>query len=228
MMDKIRLLIADKSPLFLQGLQSVLENEPNIMVISVCCTGEEVIKKAKEYNPDVIMIGSELSGCGDIDIIQNIHIEMPKINIIALSSSEKIEEFICCIRDGAKGYISKNSSTESFVKIISLIADGDVIISPPLATKLLEEFTLLEKYEKDTAKIEDSKKLSKREQEVLSLVAQGFSNKEIAEALFISEQTVKTHMRNVMAKLHLHNRMRAIIAARATQPFPNDKNQVEN
>jgi two-component system NarL family response regulator len=174
------------------------------------------------------MIGSELSGCGDIDIIQNIHIEMPKINIIALFSSEKIEEGIYYIRAGAKGYISKNSSTESFLKIISLIADGDVIISPPLATKLLEEFTLLEKYEKDTAKIEDSKKLSKREQEVLSLVAQGFSNKEIAEALFISEQTVKTHMRNVMAKLHLHNRMRAIIAARATQPFPNDKNQVEN
>ncbi|MFC2026907.1 LuxR C-terminal-related transcriptional regulator [Chloroflexota bacterium] len=208
-------MLADSSQIFIEGLVNVLKNETNIKVVCVCHTGVEAIKCAHECKPDVILMDTELSGCGDINVIQNIHADLPMVNIIALTSSEILENLIGCIRAGARAYISKNSSTENLVRVINLVADGEVVVSPPLATKVLEEFTLLEKY-KDTAKLEDCSVLSKREQEVLSLVAQGFTNKDVATTLCISEQTVNVHMRNIMGKLHAHNRQQAVIAARAT------------
>ncbi|MFC1875609.1 LuxR C-terminal-related transcriptional regulator [Chloroflexota bacterium] len=219
MMREIGLLLVDSSQIFIEGLVNVLKNEPNIKVVCVCHTGVEAIKCAHECKPDVILIDTELSGCGDINVIQNIHADLPMVNIIALTSSEILENLIGCIRAGARAYISKNSSTENLVRVINLVADGEVVVSPPLATKVLEEFTLLEKY-KDTAKLEDCSVLSKREQEVLSLVAQGFTNKDVATTLCISEQTVKVHMRNVMGKLHAHNRQQAVIVAKTIQNIP--------
>ena len=219
-MSEIRLLLADSSRIFVEGLVNILKDEPNMKVVCVCHTGVEAIKKAHEHKPDVILIDTELSGCGDINIIQSIHADLPMVNVIALTNSESIEDFIGCIKAGARAYISKNSSAENLVRVINLVADGEIVVSPPLATRVLEEFTLLEKY-KDTAKLEDCSVLSKREQEVLSLVSQGFTNKDVATTLSISEQTVNVHMRNVMGKLHAHNRQQAVIAARATQRLSN-------
>jgi len=228
-MREIRLLLADKSQIFTEGLVKILKDESNIKVMCVCYTEVEAIKKAHEHKPDVILIDTVLSGRDSINVLQNIHVDLPMVNIIALTNSEIIEDFIDCIKAGARGYVSKNSSAENLVRVINLVADGEFIVSPPLATRVLEEFTLLEKY-KDTAKLEDCHILSKREQEVLSLVAQGFTNKDVATSLFISEQTVKVHMRNAMGKLHAHNRQQAVIAARATQRLPNiaETNEIQD
>ncbi len=228
-MREIRLLLADGSQIFIEGLVKILKNEPNMKVVSVCHTGVEAIKSAHEHKPDVILIDTEISGCGSTNALQIIHTDLPMVNIIILTSSEILEDFIGCIKAGARAYISKDSSTESLIKVINLVADGEVIVSPPLATRVLEEFTVLEKY-KDTAKLEDCHVLSGREQAVLSLVAQGFTNKDIATTLCISEQTVKVHMRNIMGKLHAHNRQQAVIAARATQRLPNiaETNEIQD
>ena len=219
MMREIKLLLADKSQIFLKGLVNILEGESNMKVVSVCHTGTEAIESIIMHKPDVILIDAELSECSSIDVIQRIHMDLPMVNTIVMSHSENIEDFICCIKAGARAYISKNCSTESLSRAINLIADGEVIVSPPLATKVLEEFQLLEKY-KGTAKLEDCAVLSNREQATLSLVSQGFTNRDIAGTLCISVQTVKVHMRNIMGKLHAHNRQQAVIAARTMQWIP--------
>ena len=213
-MEIIKVLLVDKSEIFLEGLVNVLQHESNIKVVGICHTGLEANRSACKHQPDVVMMDTELSECCGIDIIQLIHTRLPTVNIIVLTSSETDADFICCIKAGARAYISKSCSTANLIRAINLIANGGVVISPPMAARMLEEFTLLEKY-KETAKLEGCDTLSEREQTVLSLVAQGFPNKSIATTLFISEQTVKVHMRNIMVKLHAHNRQQAVILARA-------------
>ena len=211
---KIRLLLADKSPIFLEGLVKVMQGETKMEVVCTCCTGLEAIESADEHQPDVILINTELPECSGIEAMQRIHERLPKAGIIVLTNSEVDDDFISAVRAGARAYICKDISAENLVKVITLVADGEIIVSPPMAARILEELMLLGNY-KDATKLEDCELLSKREQAVLSLVAQGFSNKTIATTLFISEHTVKVHLRNIMGRLHAHNRQQAVALARA-------------
>mgnify|MGYP000371082337 CR=1 FL=1 len=130
-----------------------------------------------------------------------------------LTNSEANGDLLSAVKAGARAYISKDISVENLIRTIILVADGEVIVSPPMAARLLAEFNLLEKG-KDATKLGDSALLTKREQTVLSLVAQGFTNREIATSLFISEHTVKVHIRNIMQKMHAHTRQQAVALAR--------------
>ena len=196
-----------------------MESESSFEVVGVCHTGLEAVESACEHQSDVILIDTELSECSGIEAMQRIHERLPKTSIIVLTNSDADGDLLSAVEAGARAYISKSCSTANLIRAINLIANGGVVISPPMAARMLEEFTLLEKY-KDTAKLEDCATLSEREQTVLSLVAQGFPNKSIATTLFISEQTVKVHMRNIMVKLHAHNRQQAVNTARATHRLP--------
>jgi len=124
-----------------------------------------------------------------------------------LTYSETDDDFISAARAGAKGYLSKDVSIENLIKAITLVAEGGVVVSPPMATRPLSEFNSLEE-SKDATKL--TALLSKREQAVLSLVAQGFTNMEIVTTLVISDNTVKVHLRNIMEKLHAHTRQQAV------------------
>jgi len=124
-----------------------------------------------------------------------------------LTHSETDEDLISAVRAGAKGYLSKDVSVADLIKAITLVAEGGVVVSPPMAERLLAEFNLLEEG-KDATKLVTL--LSKRERKVISLVAQGLTNSEIAATLFIAESTVKVHLRSVMEKLHAHTRQEAV------------------
>lgn len=213
MSGEIKLLLSDKSPIFIKGIIDILDKEKQLKVVGVCNSGTEVYSNAIKLEPDIILLDSEQCMYGRTNTIGDIHKSLPAANIIVLSCLESIEEFTRCIEAGAKAYISKNCSIESLIQTIKLVSDGEVIISPPLAVRVLEEFILLEKF-KETAKLEDSDILTKREQAVISLASQGHTNKVIGITLRISEQTVKVHMRNILRKLHSHNRQQAIIAAK--------------
>jgi len=176
---KVKLLIADKSEIFREGLVKLLEHESSIEVVSTCGTGLEAVENAHEHQPDVILIDTELDECDGIEVMQCIHERLPKTNIMVLTCSEVSTDFFSAVKAGAKAYISKNTSIENLIKVITLVANGKVIVSPPMAAKLLAEFNALEE-RKDAVEVGDIARLSKREQAVLSLVAKGFTNKEIA------------------------------------------------
>jgi len=219
---KIRLLLADKSEIFREGLAKLLEQEPNIKVVCACSRGLEAVESANKYQPDIILIDIGLSECSSIDTglsecsgteaIQRIHERLPKTAIIVLTCSKLNDDFVSAIKAGARAYISKDIEVENLIKIITLVAEGEVIVSFPMTARLLLEFSSLRE-RKDTAKLGYITPLSEREKSVLALVAQGLTNREVATTLFISEHTVKVHLRNIMEKLHAHTRQQAVALA---------------
>jgi len=217
---KLKLLLAEESEIFCEGLVKVMESEPSIEVVCVCRTGLEAVERsAYEHQPDIILIDTELSECSSIKAMNRIHERLPKTSIIVLTNSEADGDLLSAVEAGARAYISKNISVENLIKIITLVADGEVIVSPPMSERLLAELKLLEDCE-DATKLEDCPLLSKQEQVVLALVAQGSTNSEIATKLFISEHTVKVHVRNLMRKMHAHTRQRAVALATQKDLLP--------
>ena len=221
-MAKIRLVLAGKEEIFREGLAKLLESEPDIEVVCTYRTGLEAVEGAHKHQPDVILIDTGLPEFSGVELVQRIHEELPKTNIIVLSYSETDDDLISAVRAGAKAYLSKDVSIENLIRAIILVAEGGVVVSPPMAVRLLAELNLLEQ-DKDAPKL--ALLLSKREQAVLSLVAQGLTNREIATTLVISENTVKVHLRNTMEKLHAHTRQQAVslvggkaLLSRVTQP----------
>ncbi len=208
-MDPIKVLVVDDHTLFRRGIAAVLTGQENLEVVGEALDGLEAIEKAKEIAPDVILMDLHMPNCSGLEATQALQAEMPQVNILVLTVSDKEEDLFAAIKFGAKGYLLKNTEPEELIHAIFHIAQGGVIVSPLMAAKLLTEFKDLRAgVEKESTQEADAD-LSPREGEVLQLVAQGATNKEIGDALFISENTVKTHLRNIMEKLHLVNRSQA-------------------
>jgi len=208
-MDTVRVLVVDDHTLFRRGIAAVLANQENLEVVGEALDGLEAIEKTKEIAPDVVLMDLNMPRCSGLEAIQALQIEMPEVNVLVLTVSDKEADLFAAIKFGARGYILKNTEPEELIHAILHIAQGGVIVSPLMATKLLTEFKDLSAgVERESIQGIDAD-LSPREGEVLQLVAQGASNKKIADSLFISENTVKTHLRNIMEKLHLANRSQA-------------------
>ena len=208
-MDPIKVLVVDDHTLFRRGIATVLSSQENLEVVGEALDGLEAIEKAKKIVPDVIVMDLNMPHCTGLEATQALQTEMPQINILVLTVSDKESDLFAAMKFGAKGYLLKNTEPEELVHAIFHIARGGVIVSPLMATKLLNEFKdLTAGVERESAK-EIESNLSPREEEVLQQLSQGATNKEIADSLFISENTVKTHLRNIMDKLHLANRSQA-------------------
>ena len=208
-MDMIKVLVVDDHALFRRGITAVLANQENLEVVGEAKDGLEAIEKAEETAPDVILMDLNMPHCSGLEATQALQAKMPQVNIFVLTVSDNEADLFAAMKFGAKGYILKNTEPEELIQAIFHIAQGGVIISPLMAAKLLTEFKYLgAQVEREPAQ-ETNADLSPREGEVLKLVAQGATNKEIADSLFISENTVKTHLRNIMEKLHLVNRSQA-------------------
>ena len=208
-MEPVRVLVVDDHTLFRRGIVTVLANQKDISVVGEAVNGLEAIDKAEALVPDVIVMDLNMPQCSGLEATQALQAKMPQVSILVLTVSDNEADLFHAIKFGATGYILKNTEPEELVQAIHHIAQGGVILSPMMAAKLLTEFRGLgtDAMVKKTAEEEDN--LSPREDEVLRLVSQGATNKEIADSLFISENTVKTHLRNIMDKLHLANRSQA-------------------
>jgi len=214
-MGTVRVLVVDDHTLFRRGIAAVLANQEDLEVVGEAIDGLEAIEKAKAIAPDVILMDLNMPRCSGLEAIQALQTEMPQVNVLVLTVSDKEADLFAAVKFGARGYILKNTEPDELINAILQIAQGGVIVSPLMATKLLTEFKDLSAgVEREFIQGTDAD-LSPREGEVLQLVAQGASNKKIADSLFISENTVKTHLRNIMEKLHLVNRSQA--AAYAVQ-----------
>ncbi len=208
-MKTIKVLIVDDHTLFRQGIAAVLVNQKDLKVVGEASDGLEAVEKARKITPDVILMDLNMPRYSGLEAIQALQAEMPEVNVLVLTVSEMEADLFAAVKFGAKGYLLKKAEPDELIDAIFHIAQGEAIVSPLMATKLLTEFKDLRAgVEKEPAKEVDAN-LSPREGEVLQLVSQGATNKEIADSLFISENTVKTHLRNIMEKLHLANRSQA-------------------
>jgi DNA-binding NarL/FixJ family response regulator len=209
----MKLLLADRRPLFREALTCLLVNKAHIEVVDTCGTGAETIDKTIQLRPDVVIVDTELKGDEYVEVTRRIHELVPDTKILVLSHSEQYKDLLTAIGAGAVGYLSKDITFDNLVNAITLVAEGGVIMSPPLAIRIIEEFSSLGRAQK-TKLTADEIKLSHREREVLALVANGTTNKQVANKLFITENTVKAHLRNVMEKLHVHTRLQVALIAK--------------
>lgn len=208
-MDPIKVLLADDHTLFRRGIAALLAGQESLEVVGEASNGLEAIEKAKGSNPDVILMDLSMPDCTGLEATQALQAEMPQVSILVLTVSDKEDDLFAAVKFGARGYILKSAEPEELIHAIFHIAQGGVIMSPLMAAKLLDEFRDLRAgTQREPVQAADDV-LSPREGEVLQLVAQGATNKEISESLFISENTVKAHLRSIMEKLHLANRSQA-------------------
>lgn len=201
-----KILIVDDHLLSRKGISSILSANPMFEVIGEATNGTEALELAKQLMPDMILMDIRMPDCNGLEATRLIKAAIPHVKIIILSVSDDVQDFFEAIKLGAQGYLLKNMEPEYWLDYIVSVAEGEAPISRVLAGKILQEFSIQKPAAPDN-------KLSEREKEVLQLISQGLGNKEIGEKLFISESTVKNHLRNILDKLHLQNRMQLIAFA---------------
>ncbi len=209
--EPIRVLVVDDHALFRRGLQMVLEQEPDIDVIGEASDGSEAVTAATEMLPDIVLMDVRMPKRGGIDACTAIHETVPSTKIIMLTISDEEADLYEAIKAGAMGYLLKEISIEEVAAAIRAVHGGQSLISPSMASKLLNEFATMIKKTDDRQQV-PTPRLTDREMEVLKLVAKGMNNRDIAKQLFISEN-VKNHIRNILEKLQLHSRMEAVVYA---------------
>jgi two-component system NarL family response regulator len=210
--DPIRVLIVDDHALFRRGLIQVLQFEEGIEVVGEAEDGEDAIKKAEEHAPDVLLMDVRMPRVSGIEATRRLAETMPTMKILMLTVSDEEDDLYEAIKAGATGYLLKEISIEEVADAVRAVMQGQTLISPSMASKLIMEFNNLAKRADEKQQV-PAPRLTDRELEVLKLVAKGLTNRDIADALYISENTVKNHVRNILEKLHLHSRMEAVIYA---------------
>ena len=210
--EPIRVLVVDDHALFRRGLEIVLAEEPDIRVIGEAGDGAEAVLKAADLLPDIILMDVRMPRRSGIEACTSIKEVVPSAKIIMLTISDDEADLYDAIKAGASGYLLKEISIDEVAAAIRSVAGGQSLISPSMASKLLTEFATMIKKGDERQQV-PAPRLTDRELEVLKLVAKGLNNRDIAKELFISENTVKNHIRNILEKLQLHSRMEAVVYA---------------
>jgi DNA-binding NarL/FixJ family response regulator len=213
--DPIRVLIADDHALFRHGLEMVLNDEDGIELVGQACDGAEAVQMAGEAVPDVVLMDIRMPKTSGIEAARRMKEVAPSAKIVILTISDEEEDLFEAIRAGASGYLLKDIPLDEVADAVRSVYGGQSLINPSMAGKLLTEFATLAKRdaEEEPTKHVAAPKLTDREMEVLRLVARGMNNRDIAKELFISENTVKNHVRNILEKLQIHSRMEAVMIA---------------
>jgi two-component system NarL family response regulator len=216
--DPIRVLIADDHALFRRGLEMVLVEEPDIELVGQASDGAEAVIRAGEVLPDVVLMDIRMPKTSGIEAARAMKEAAPSAKIVMLTISDEEEDLFEAIRSGASGYLLKDIPLDEVAGAVRSVHGGQSLINPSMAGKLLTEFAALNRRDQEDQAEErpqqvPAPKLTDREMEVLKLVARGMNNRDIAKELFISENTVKNHVRNILEKLQIHSRMEAVMIA---------------
>ena len=211
--DAIRVLVVDDHALFRRGLEMVLAQESDIEVVGEAGDAVAAVERAAALLPDVVLLDVRMPKGSGIEACVEIKEVAPSARIIMLTISDEEADLYEAIKAGATGYLLKEISIDEVASAVRAVYDGQSLISPAMASKLLTEFALMAKRSNERTEQVPTPRLTERELEVLKLVARGLNNRDIARELFISENTVKNHIRNILEKLQLHSRMEAVVYA---------------
>lgn len=205
----IQVLIADDQAMVRSGLRLILETEDDIEVVAEAENGEEAVRLSRRERPDVVLMDVRMPVMDGLEATRQITSQVEEARVIVLTTFDLDDYVYGALRAGASGFLLKDAEADQLVDAIRVIASGDAIIAPSVTKRLISEFA----GRPESRQVTGLEELTERELEVLRLVAKGLSNAEIAEELFVSETTVKTHVSHVLTKLHLRDRVQAVVAA---------------
>jgi DNA-binding NarL/FixJ family response regulator len=206
----IRVLIADDHAVYRWGLRTLLDSEPGTEVVGEAATGKEVLERAAELRPDVILMDIQMPGLNGIEATRRIVDANQKIGVVILTMYEDDDSVFSAMRAGARGYVLKGAHPSEILKVLRAVADGEAYFGPEIARRLMSFFSA----PKPPSPEEAFPELTAREREILDLVAQGHNNAKIAARLFVSPKTVRNHIAHIFTKLQVADRAHAIIRAR--------------
>jgi DNA-binding NarL/FixJ family response regulator len=208
-LKNIHLLIVDDHPLFRQGVRLFLREEPGIDLAAEAGTGEEALQLLEQTEVDVILMDLQMPGMDGIEATRRVSMLRPDTKVLILTSFGSWQKACASLKTGAAGYVLKDAQPEELVAAIRAVAAGGSYLSAPIATEMLRHMNNFPEAEQEKT----HELLTEREKEVLALVARGLGNREIAEHIFVSEKTVKTHMANILQKLDVKSRTQAALYA---------------
>ena len=209
-MERIRVMLVDDHALFRKGIASLLAACPDIEVVGEADNGAEALPKVADLMPDLILMDIQMPEVDGLEATRRIKAEHPYVKIVMLTVAEEDRSLFEAIKAGAQGYLVKKMDPEEFLSMIRGVSRGEAPLSRTVASKILTEFS---RRVQGPPPEDPAAKLTPREREVLQLLTQGNTNKEIANTLGVSENTVKNHLKNILAKLHLQNRVQAVTFA---------------
>ena len=213
--ETIKVMLVDDHPLVRAGVASVIDGEADMAVVGQFADAEEAIRRCIDDPPHVVLMDLRMPGTPGLQATAMLHEQAPDVNVLVLTVSEQAKDLHDALRFGAQGYILKGATPEELVQAVRQVHQGWAVVSPAMAGKLLGDFADEPvddgRPSRGAPQIDD---LSARELDVLKLLAEGLSNREIADGLIVAENTVKSHMRSILTKLHLKNRTQAAAYAR--------------
>jgi NarL family two-component system response regulator LiaR len=207
--EAIRIFLADDHAVVLRGLQALIGTEPDMLVVGTAGDGHTAVEGVRATLPDVVVLDLEMPRMTGLEAIELIKAAHPATQILIVTSFSDDEHVFTAIKRGALGYLLKDASPEELLRAIRDVHAGKTTLHPDIALKLIREL----KGQNDKEPLSDVEPLTGREVEVLQLIARGWSNQQIATHLVISERTVRTHISNILGKLHLANRTQAALYA---------------
>jgi DNA-binding NarL/FixJ family response regulator len=206
----IRILIADDHAVYREGLHAVLGPEPDMEVVCEAGTGKEVVERAAELRPDVVLMDIQMPQINGIEATRRIVEANPDVGVVVLTMFEDDDSVFAAMRAGARGYVLKSAPPSEILKVLRAVAAGEAYFGPQIARRLMDFFSA----PKPASPEETFPELTAREVEILDLIAQGHTNAKIAARLFVSPRTVSNHISHIFTKLQVADRAHAIIRAR--------------
>lgn len=210
----IAVLLADDQALVREGFRLILEMEPDMEVVGEACDGREAVEAARRLKPDVVIMDIRMPGMDGIDAASHIVKEPSSAKVLMLTTFDRSEYIYRAMKAGASGFLLKDVRRGQLTEAVRTVAAGDALLAPAITRRLIEEFCRRPSPASGTPLALSH--LTDRETEVLTLIARGLSNAEIATALVVNETTVKTHVAHILAKLHLRDRVQAVVIAYET------------